>query len=90
MAENEGFAEIDSPFGRVGLLAPLVADVAILHAPVADRAGNMAVAPPLLEGVWGALGARRGAIVTVERVVDDLREYSHLRADPCASRARGV
>ena len=23
---------------------------------------------PLLEGVWGALGARRGAIVSVERV----------------------
>jgi acyl CoA:acetate/3-ketoacid CoA transferase beta subunit len=28
--------------------------------------------------VWGALGARRGAIVTVERVVDDLGPWSHL------------
>src|SRR5690349_4182125 len=80
MEQNEGFAEVDTPFGRVGLLAPLQADVAILHAPVADRAGNVAVAPPLLEGVWGALGARRGAIVTVERVVDDLRAWSdHVR-----------
>ncbi len=80
MAANDGFTEVDTPYGRVGLLAPLQADVAILHAPVADRAGNVAVAPPLLEGVWGALGARRGAIVTVERVVDDLREYSdHVR-----------
>ncbi len=43
-----------------------------LHAPVADRAGNVALHPPLLENVWGALAARRGAIVTVERVVDDL------------------
>jgi acyl CoA:acetate/3-ketoacid CoA transferase beta subunit len=34
--------------------------------------------PPLLEGVWGALGARRGAIVTVERIVDDIRPWSHL------------
>ena len=34
--------------------------------------------PPLLEGVWGALAARRGAIVTVEKVVDDLRPWSHL------------
>jgi acyl CoA:acetate/3-ketoacid CoA transferase beta subunit len=30
--------------------------------------------------VWGALGARRGAIVTVEQVVDDLRPWSdHVR-----------
>ena len=80
MAANEAFAEVSTPFGPVGLLAPLQADVAILHAPVADRAGNVAVAPPLLEGVWGALGARRGAIVTVERVVDDLRPWSdHVR-----------
>ena len=40
--------------------------------------GNVALHPPLLEGVWGALGARRGAIVTVERIVDDLRPWSHL------------
>jgi acyl CoA:acetate/3-ketoacid CoA transferase alpha subunit/acyl CoA:acetate/3-ketoacid CoA transferase beta subunit len=80
MAQNAGFAAVDTPFGAVCLLAPLQADVAILHAPVADRAGNVAVAPPLLEGVWGALGARRGAIVTVERVVDDLRPWSdHVR-----------
>jgi acyl CoA:acetate/3-ketoacid CoA transferase alpha subunit/acyl CoA:acetate/3-ketoacid CoA transferase beta subunit len=80
MAGNDGFATVDSPFGPVGLLAPLRADVAVLHAPVADRVGNVAVAPPLLEGVWGALGARRGAIVTVDRVVDDLRPWStHVR-----------
>lgn len=80
MAANDGFAEVDTPFGPVGLLAPLTSDVAILHAPVADRAGNVAVAPPLLEGVWGALAARRGAIVTVERIVDDLRPWStHVR-----------
>lgn len=80
MADNDGFAEVDTPFGPVGLLAPLASDVAILHAPVADREGNVAVAAPLLEGVWGALAARRGAIVTVERVVDDLRPWSaHVR-----------
>ena len=45
---------------------------------VADRDGNVALHPPLLEGVWGALGARRGAIVTVERIVDDVRPWSHL------------
>jgi acyl CoA:acetate/3-ketoacid CoA transferase beta subunit len=50
----------------------------LLHAPVADRDGNVALHPPLLEGVWGALAARRGAIVTVEKVVDDIRPWSHL------------
>lgn len=80
MVANDAFAEVDSPFGTIGLLAPLRADVAILHAPVADRDGNVAVAAPLLEGVWGALAARRGAIVTVERIVDDLRPWStHVR-----------
>jgi acyl CoA:acetate/3-ketoacid CoA transferase alpha subunit/acyl CoA:acetate/3-ketoacid CoA transferase beta subunit len=78
MAANQGFAEVDTPFGRVGLLAPLRPDVAILHAPLADRHGNVAIHPPLLEGVWGALAARRGCVVTVERIVDDLRPWSHL------------
>jgi acyl CoA:acetate/3-ketoacid CoA transferase alpha subunit/acyl CoA:acetate/3-ketoacid CoA transferase beta subunit len=77
MSSNPGYAEVDSPFGPVGLLAPLQADVTVLHAPVADRQGNVAIHPPLLEGVWGALGARRGCIVTVERIVDDLRPWSH-------------
>lgn len=78
MAENDAYERVDTPFGEVGLLAPLAPDVTLLHAPVADREGNVALHPPLLEGVWGALAAQRGAIVTVERVVDDLRPWSHL------------
>jgi acyl CoA:acetate/3-ketoacid CoA transferase alpha subunit/acyl CoA:acetate/3-ketoacid CoA transferase beta subunit len=78
MQDNDAYARVDTPFGPVGLLAPLVPDVALLHAPVADIDGNVAIHPPLLEGVWGALAARRGAIVTVERVVDDLRPWAHL------------
>src|SRR5690242_17273841 len=78
MEQNDAFARVESPFGEVGLLAPLRADVALLHAPIADEAGNVALHPPLLEGVWGALGARRGAIVTVERIVEDLRPWAHL------------
>jgi acyl CoA:acetate/3-ketoacid CoA transferase alpha subunit len=78
MEDNDAYARATTPFGDIGLLAPLAPDVALLHAPVADREGNVAVHPPTLEGVWGALAARRGAIVTVERVVDDLRPWSHL------------
>ncbi|MDP9333256.1 MAG: glutaconate CoA-transferase, partial [Actinomycetota bacterium] len=78
MEENEAFARTDTPFGEVGLLAPLVPDITLMHAPLADREGNVVVHPPLLEGVWGALAARRGVIVTVERIVDDVRPWSHL------------
>src|SRR6476660_1067134 len=78
MEANDAFERVDSPFGEVGLLAPLRPDVALMHAPLADRAGNIALHPPLLEGVWGALAARRGVIVTVEKIVDDIRPWSHL------------
>ncbi len=79
MEQNPGFAVVDSPFGgEVGLLEAYRPDVTILHAPVADTTGNVALSPPLLEGVWGAMAARRGVIVTVERIVDDIRPWSHL------------
>jgi acyl CoA:acetate/3-ketoacid CoA transferase alpha subunit/acyl CoA:acetate/3-ketoacid CoA transferase beta subunit len=78
MEGNDGYARVETPFGEVGLLSALAPDVAILHAHVADREGNIAIAPPLLEGVWGALAAKRGAIVTVEKVVDDLAAYGDL------------
>jgi acyl CoA:acetate/3-ketoacid CoA transferase alpha subunit/acyl CoA:acetate/3-ketoacid CoA transferase beta subunit len=78
MEKNDAYTRVSTPFGELGLLAPLVPDVALLHAPMADRRGNVALHPPLLEGVWGALAAQRGAIVTVEQVVDDLRPWSHL------------
>lgn len=80
MADNPGFASIKNPFGdgKVGLVAPLRPDVALVHAAVADTEGNVAFNPPHLEGVYGAWAAKRGAIVTVERIVDDLRPWSHL------------
>jgi len=56
--------------GRAALLAPMRPDVAFLHGLAADRAGNVLFAGPHCEGYWGALGAREGAIVTVERIVD--------------------
>ncbi|HUO49597.1 MAG TPA: CoA-transferase [Acidimicrobiales bacterium] len=77
MADNEAFAEVESPFGSVGLVAPLVPDVALVHGALADRAGNIALSEPLLEGVWGAWAARRGVVATVEAVVDDLSQLGH-------------
>jgi acyl CoA:acetate/3-ketoacid CoA transferase alpha subunit/acyl CoA:acetate/3-ketoacid CoA transferase beta subunit len=76
MATNDAYAELASPFGDLSLVAPLAPDVTLLHAAAADREGNVLVAPPSLEGVYGAFAARRGCVVTVERVVDDLRPWS--------------
>jgi acyl CoA:acetate/3-ketoacid CoA transferase alpha subunit/acyl CoA:acetate/3-ketoacid CoA transferase beta subunit len=77
MAANEGFTTADSPFGPVGLLAPLAPDVTLLHAAVADARGNLALSEPMLEGTWGAWAARRGVVATVERIVDDLDGLGH-------------
>ena len=75
MESNAAYATVSSPFGEVGLLAPLVPDVTLVHGAVADAEGNVAMSEPLLEGVWGAWAARRGVVATVERVVDDLDGY---------------
>jgi acyl CoA:acetate/3-ketoacid CoA transferase alpha subunit len=77
MADNEAFAVVDSPFGPLGLLQPLVPDVALVHAAAADPSGNLVFSEPLLDGVWGAWAARRGVVATVERVVDDLEGLGH-------------
>ncbi len=74
MAANDGFSTVDSPYGPIGVLAPLAPDVALCHAAVADAQGNLAFSEPLLEGVWGAWAARRGVVATVDRIVDDLTD----------------
>ncbi len=77
MAGNDAFATVASPFGDIGLLAPLVPDVTLVHGAVADEDGNVALSEPLLEGPWGAWAARRGVIATVERVVENLDGLGH-------------
>jgi acyl CoA:acetate/3-ketoacid CoA transferase alpha subunit len=82
MSTNAGYARVDTPFGDVALVAPLIPDVALLHAPIADAAGNVAMVAPNMEGPWAAWAARRGSIVTVDRVVDDLHEYGNAVSIP--------
>jgi acyl CoA:acetate/3-ketoacid CoA transferase beta subunit len=71
----------------LGMVSALVPDVSLFHAPAADAAGNVVMTPPLMENVFGALAARRGAIVTVERVVDAsvVREHAHLVRLPASA-----
>ena len=77
MADNDAFTVVDSPFGPLGLLEPLVPDVTLVHAAAADRAGNLVFSEPLLDGLWGAWAARRGVVATVERVLDDIEGLGH-------------
>ena len=77
MASNADFAVAETSFGPVGLLAPLVPDVTLVHGAVADREGNVVLSEPLLEGAWGAWAARRGVVATVERVVESLDGLGH-------------
>ena len=73
----------DDPFGaegRVAYVRALVPDVALLHGWVADRSGNVIAASPLNENMYGAMAARGGAVVTVERIVstDFIRRHADL------------
>ncbi len=59
-------------------------DVTFLHAPLGDIHGNVAFSPPYGEGFYGALAARHGAIVTVERIVpsDVMATLPHFQSLP--------
>ena len=78
MEANDGFARVPTPWGEVGMLEAFAPDVALVHAAVSDREGNLAFHPPLLEGVWGALASKRGVIASVEKVVDDITPWANL------------
>lgn len=71
--ENTGaFAVVDDPFrpgDKIGMLKALTPDISIVHGLAADEYGNTLFTPPYAEGLWGALAAREGVIVTVERLV---------------------
>lgn len=53
----------------IALCAALRPDVTFVHAAAADDEGNVIMSCPLSEGLWSSLAARRGVIVTVERIV---------------------
>jgi acyl CoA:acetate/3-ketoacid CoA transferase alpha subunit len=59
------------PMRQVGLVSALVPDIAFLHAPLGTQSGRVAFTAPYGEGLHAAYGARLGAIITVERLVDD-------------------
>jgi len=82
--DNEAsFRTIADPFGSgetVGLAGALLPDLSIVHGCAADADGNVILPAPYGEDVWGALAAKEGAIVTVEKIVpaDCIRKYAAL------------
>jgi acyl CoA:acetate/3-ketoacid CoA transferase alpha subunit len=70
------------PERAIGLVAALRPDITFVHAAAADDEGHVAMAGPLSEGAWSALAARRGVIVTVERVVPAAMMRAHRAAMP--------
>jgi acyl CoA:acetate/3-ketoacid CoA transferase alpha subunit len=74
LAQRGRLYEVDDPAGgseRVRLVAPLVPDVTFVHAALGTASGRALFSPPFGEGFHGALAARRGIVVTVEKIVDE-------------------
>ena len=73
---NDGFGSGE----RIALVRALKPDVALFHAWAADRAGNVLTAAPLNDNFYAAMAARRGAVVSVEKIVstDFIRRHAEL------------
>jgi len=90
-SENEAaFKSIEDPFGSgksVCLAGALVPDISLVHGCVADRDGNVIMAAPYGEDIWGALASRGGVVVTVEKIVPTelIRRYAALVKIPSYS-----
>jgi acyl CoA:acetate/3-ketoacid CoA transferase beta subunit/acyl CoA:acetate/3-ketoacid CoA transferase alpha subunit len=74
LARSGRLYEVPDPAGgraSVRLLVPIVPDVTFVHAVVGTRSGRALFAAPFGEGFHAALAAKRGVIVTVEKIVDE-------------------
>ena len=86
--ENQGnFRLLPNPFRdgeSAGLVSPLNPDVSLAHGWAADPEGNAIIAAPFAGNVYGALAAKKGVIVTVEKIVgaEFIRRYSFLAKIP--------
>lgn len=87
-ADNEdSFCQIPNPFEK-GESASVVKaynpDIAIAHGWVADQDGNTIMSTPHSGNHFGALAAKEGVIVTVEKVVDAdfIRRHAHMTRIP--------
>ncbi|NLI70171.1 MAG: hypothetical protein GX364_04830 [Firmicutes bacterium] len=88
----DDFTMTSDPFGgeEIGLVKALHPDLSLIHGWLADPEGNTILNMPLVGNMYGALAAREGAIVTVEKIVSaaELSRYrEHVRIPAAAVRA---
>lgn len=91
LAEQGDFMELNDDGRPAGYVRAYRPDISFVHAWAADAAGNTLCCPPYGENVYGALAAREGVIVTVDRIVptDFIRAHAHFVRIP-ASVVRAV
>lgn len=88
-AAEPGLGAVADPFrdgARTPVMPPLACDVTLIHCPIADWEGNGVLFPPFAEDVYSAYAARRGVILTAERIVSpqQLRRFAHHVRVPAA------
>lgn len=81
------FTTVPDPFGSaetVGVLKALNPDISLVHGWAADSDGNTILGAPYSGNHYGALAAKEGVIVSVERIVDAdfIRRYSYMTKIP--------
>jgi acyl CoA:acetate/3-ketoacid CoA transferase alpha subunit/acyl CoA:acetate/3-ketoacid CoA transferase beta subunit len=84
---RDRFLKAPDPFTAgesIGLVKALNPDISLAHGWAADEDGNTILALPYSANHYGALAAKEGAIVTVEKIVDAdfIRRYSYLTRIP--------
>lgn len=66
------FQQMTDPFGSgesVGIVKALRPDISIVHGCVSDIEGNVILAAPYGEDIWGPLAGTNGVVATVEKIV---------------------
>ena len=80
LAEQGAYHEMADPADprrRIGLCAAIRPDITFVHAAAADDEGHVVLSAPTSEGMWSALAARHGVIVTVERIISRIWTREH-------------
>lgn len=84
---KDNFCRIADPFGTgesAGIVRALNPDISIAHGWAADQDGNTLIAAPYSGNHYGALAAKEGVIVSVEKIVDAdfIRRHSYMTRIP--------
>ncbi len=81
---RELLIEAEEDGHKYTLVKPLCPDLSFIHAPCADRSGNVILTPPHGEDAYGAWASKGGVVVSVDKVVSTefIRRHSHIAKIP--------